>query len=59
MAIPQPDPVTLEFVYDEEVFLSPPAKELQCVICFLVARDPYMITCCGATICEVCPNNCN
>ena len=43
MAIPQPDPVTLECVYDEEVFLSPPPEELQCVICLRVARDPHMI----------------
>ena len=50
---PQPAPVPPEGGYDDEIFLSPPPKDLHCIICFLTVRDPHLITCCGTTICKV------
>ena len=48
-----PAPTLPEGGYDDEIFLSPPPDDLQCIICHLTVREPHLITCCGATICEV------
>ena len=50
---PQPAPVPPEGGYDDEIFLSPLPRDLKCIICLLTVRDPYLIECCGATICKV------
>ena len=39
--------------YPDELFLFPPPQDLQCPICHLTVRDPYMLDCCGATLCQV------
>ena len=39
--------------YDYE-FITPPDKSLECPVCLLTLRDPYMISCCGNEFCQRC-----
>ena len=35
-------------------FIEAPPKELMCLICHLVARDPQQLLCCGKLCCNSC-----
>ena len=39
--------------YDDDYFLEPPHESLHCPVCLLVLREPHLISCCGAHICQV------
>ena len=40
--------------YDENIFIITP-DSLKCPVCLLVVRDKaYLLSCCGALICQVC-----
>ena len=39
--------------YDDQLFLDPAPESLQCPVCLLVLRDPHLLSCCGAHICQV------
>ena len=39
--------------YDRGLFVDEPPLSLQCPACNLTLRDPHLLSCCGAHICEV------
>ena len=39
--------------YEDQLFLDLPPKSLQCPICLLVLREPYLLSCCGGHACKV------
>ena len=39
--------------YDDDYFVDPAPKSLHCPVCLLVLREPHLISCCGAHICQV------
>ena len=40
--------------YDEDIFIITPPDSLKCPVCLLVVRNPYLLSCCGVLICQVC-----
>ena len=41
--------------YGDELFLEPPdeTSSLRCPVCFLVLREPHLLSCCGSHLCQV------
>ena len=49
----QPLPELAISGYDDDGFLDPPTESLYCPVCLLVLREPNLMSCCGAHICQV------
>ncbi len=39
--------------YEDSVFVEVPPDSLACPVCLLVLKEPHLLSCCGAHICEV------
>ena len=39
--------------YDDDYFVDPAPESLHCPVCLLVLREPHLISCCGAHLCQV------
>ena len=41
--------------YGDELFFEPPdeTSSLRCPVCFLVLREPHLLSCCGSHLCQV------
>lgn len=39
--------------YDRSLFVEDPPLSMKCPVCKLILRDPHLLSCCGAHICEV------
>ena len=39
--------------YDSGLFVDDPPKYLECPLCLSILREPHLLSCCGAHICEV------
>ena len=40
--------------YEDSLFLTTPPVALTCPVCLLVLKQPHLLSCCGAHICQVC-----
>lgn len=39
--------------YEDSFFVETPPDSLTCPVCLLVLRQPHLLSCCGAHICQV------
>ena len=39
--------------YDDDCFVDLAPESLHCPVCLLVLREPHLISCCGAHLCQV------
>ena len=40
--------------FDERLLVDPPSDIPKCPVCIAVLKEPHLMSCCGAHICQVC-----
>ena len=47
-------PENLAGGFDERLLVDPPSDIPKCPVCIAVLKEPHLMSCCGAHICQVC-----